>query len=211
MLSRVVPGSSTRNDPFLAEQPIDERRLAHVGSADDRNANALIHGRGRLARRESVEHLLHQRPDTLFVGRRDADRLAEREGVKFCRHERGIAALTLVDGQCHRLAAAAQALRDVLVSCRQSFFRIHDQHHAIGLADCAQALLGHLCFEAAGILDEAASIDDDVRERADLAEAVLAIARQARLVCNQRIARAGKHVEQRRLADIGSTDECDDG
>ena len=58
---------------------------------------------------------------------------------------------------------------------------------------------------------DAAGVDDEIRNRAELAEAEFPVARETRIISNQRIARTREPVEQRRLADIGSADQCDYG
>ena len=42
VLSRVVPGNLAHEEPFLAAQPVDDRRLADVDPADDGDAQGLF-------------------------------------------------------------------------------------------------------------------------------------------------------------------------
>ena len=58
---------------------------------------------------------------------------------------------------------------------------------------------------------EAAGVDDDELVAADLGVAVVAVARQAGEVGDDRVARPGQAVEERRLADVRPADEGDHG
>ncbi len=58
---------------------------------------------------------------------------------------------------------------------------------------------------------EAAGVDDEERAVADAPAAVVAVAREAREVGDQRGARARQPVEQRRLADVGAADDDEGG
>src|SRR4030095_3144886 len=55
-----------------------------------------------------------------------------------------------------------------------------------------------------------AGVDDDVVARADLAVAVMAIARQAREISDERGARRRQAIEKRRLADVRTADDGND-
>ena len=58
---------------------------------------------------------------------------------------------------------------------------------------------------------EAAGVDDEEFAVAGAPAAVVAVARQAREVGDERVARLREPVEQRRLADVGTADERDRG
>ena len=79
MLSRVVPGSGEVIEAILAEQPIDQRRLADVRPADHGDLRAMLGlgGRVRLAVGRKRRQRREEQPvDTLAVRGRDADRRA---------------------------------------------------------------------------------------------------------------------------------------
>ena len=64
-------------------------------------------------------------------------------------------------------------------------------------------------FFAAG---DAAGVDEDERALGiEAAHAVVAVARDAGLVVDQGVARARQRIEQRRLTDVGATDQGDEG
>ena len=58
---------------------------------------------------------------------------------------------------------------------------------------------------------EAAGVDDEELAVAGARAAVMAIARQAREIGDERVARLRQPVEQRRLADVGAADEGEGG
>ena len=108
-----------------------------------------------------------------------------------------VQALGLVGDDGDLLAELAQRLRDEVIRWREPFAHIDEEQHAIGFLDGAQRLLRHQDFDAARVDDEAAGVDDQVRNLADFAVAVVAVARQPRQVRDQRVPRAGEEIEQR--------------
>ena len=72
----------------------------------------------------------------------------------------------MLSDQRHGLAGAAQLARDELVLRREAGARIGEKHEAVGLGDGALGLRAHLRLDAARVLDQAAGIDDHVRQRA---------------------------------------------
>ena len=89
--------------------------------------------------------------------------------------------------------------------------RVHDQQHAVRLLDGLQRLLGHQALDALRDLDQPARVDHDAGTRPDTRVTVLAVAREARHVGDERVARARDRIEERRLADVGAPDQGDDG
>ena len=89
---------------------------------------------------------------------------------------------------------------------------VDDEDHRVGLGHRLARLLGHLLDDAGRLLGlEAAGVDDDELALADAAVAVVAVARQAGEVGDDRVAALRHAVEQRRLADVGAADDGDDG
>ena len=83
------PGRSCTTDALVADQPVEQRRLADVGPADDRDREDAVVGRascvvglvvllGRERGDERVEQLARQ----AAVQRRDRDRVAEPEAAR---------------------------------------------------------------------------------------------------------------------------------
>ena len=99
---------------------------------------------------------------------------------------------------------------DEVILGREPGARIGEEHQPVSLGDRALGLGAHLRLDADRILDQAAGVDDDVGDRPDAPEAVLAVARQPGHVRDDGVARAGEHVEERRLADVRAADQGDD-
>ena len=79
--------------------------------------------------------------------------------MKIRRHQIGLEPLGLVEREHHRLAGAAQLARDELILRGQAGARIGHQDQAVGLGHGLLGLHAHLRFEALGMLDQAAGID----------------------------------------------------
>ena len=133
-------------------------------------------------------------------------RLAQPQLEKIRRGRRPIHAFGLVGDDDDLLAELAQRLCDVVIRGLDTVADVNHEQHSIGFIDGAQCLLRHQLLDALRVDDQAAGIDDQVRNRSDFAVAVIAVARQAGKVRDQRIASAREEVEQRRFADVGSTD-----
>ena len=116
MLSRVVPGSVERDQPLLAEQPIDQRRLADVRPADHRDLRSvLLVERGASVAGDALASTsVSSSSSTPWpCSARDADDVAETERVELGRRDLAEHAFRLVDRDRRRLAdLAPQPLRD---------------------------------------------------------------------------------------------------
>ena len=107
-------------------------------------------------------------------------------------------------------APRRRAVDDVAVLRQQSVARVDDEHDDVGLLDREIGLTRGQCTDAFFVAGQSAGIDDDEFAIAQSAYAVVAIARESRHIGDERVARAREHIEQRRLADIRTTDESDD-
>ena len=175
-------GHVARDDSLLPEQAIDECRLAHVGAADDGDANGAFAGifRRRGLRLETGEHLVHQLFAALPVRRGDRHRLAETQGMEIAGDEIEVEALALVERQRYGFARAPQLTQHEVVRGRQPLAHIREENQAVGFLYRLLGLLAHLGLDAGGVLDETSRIDDDVGHRPDPTKAVLPVAGQTR-------------------------------
>jgi len=89
--------------------------------------------------------------------------------------------------------------------------RIDQDDGGISLFERAHRLFRHALVDTDLATGDATGIDDQVGDRTELAETVLAVAGKTRVVGDQRVPRAGQAVEQRGFADVGPADQCDDG
>ena len=108
-------------------------------------------------------------------------------------------------------AGHAQAFADAAVLGREAIARIEHEDDDVALGDRLLGLRRHLAHDAFGIQRlEAAGVDDDVVAGAAAAFAVMTVAGQPGKVGDDRRTRPRQPIEQRRLADIGTSDQRDD-
>jgi hypothetical protein len=111
--------------------------------------------------------------------------------------DRGVLhALGLVHDEHDLAVRLAQEVGDGLVVRRQALAAVDDEHDDVGFGDGLLRLQGHLVHDAfLGDRLETARVDYQERPLADTPFAVVAVARQAREVGHQRVARTGQAVE----------------
>ncbi len=206
---------------ILAEQSVDQGRLADIGPADDRQlqrplALALAFRRGHRRRRACCLLVGERRKHGKKIGHavamlgRDRHGLAEpqREGLE---DAAGAGTpLGLVRHQHHRRLAAAQPIGEMAVDRRDADARVDDKQSDVGLLQRARRLLLHARAEAAGLgLVEPGGIDDAEAQIAQRGLALAPVARHPRRVVDQRQAVAHQAIEQRRFAGVGPADDGD--
>ena len=116
-------------------------------------------------------------------------------------------AFGLVHGDDDGLRLASQPFGDRGVLRREPAPVIDDEDDGVGFLDRDLDLPGderRHCIAVAG--DEAARVDDDELTIGRGADAVAAIAREAGIIRNERVARGRQAIEQRRFADVRSAD-----
>ena len=220
----------------LAEEPVDQRRLANVRPADHRHSDrpgdrlVLFDGGINGDLFGSVGADLHRRPfrhgqqlddhllevaDVAPVGRADRDGALHAELVELTDQRLLLVAVDLVHRGDHRLAAAAQALGEVAVFGKQACTPVEHEDHHLGFIDGELGLVHHPLHDRVLVLRiEAAGVDQDHRHvdprPGHLRLGVEAVPGHPGLVGHDRAVAPGQPVEQRRLADVGSTDDRDD-
>jgi hypothetical protein len=83
----------------------------------------------------------------------------------------------------------------VFVGCGDTASAVNHYDRHVCLIERPHRLFDHELIDAFLAACNAAGIDHDVGNRSEFPEAVLAIAREARIVCNNRVARAGQPVK----------------
>ena len=223
------PRLGSRDHALLAEEGVDQRRLAGVGAPDDGNADgprrtSLKAGIGlRLVRRLAAlpddrlqaqrrQHIGHEVDQAFAVLGRDGDRLAEAQLESGVEARLPYAPLALIGDDDNRAPRGAHELGEHLVARRHAFARIDQEQHEIGLGERRLGLLAHaLGDRPAFCLLEARRIDDRDGVAGEIRLARAAVARQPRHIGDEGRALARQTVEQRRLADVGPADDGDDG
>gem|GEM_PF-4239642 len=220
----------TRNAGFrageqavLAEDAVDESRLARVRTADDRQLERpaqqcflilffrelRLFGLERFqVRQQRFEQVGNAHP--VLGGERD--RIAEAERIGLQHAAFAGAAFGLVGQHDHRHRRGAQPLADLLVQRRQPGARIDHEKCHIGGFQRRFGLLAHAAGKRFGLVVLPTRRIDDLEFQAEqfgIAEA--AVARNARLVVDERELLADEPVEQRGLSDVRSADDDDLG
>ncbi len=197
---------------LLAEERVDERRLADIGSPDDRNLDRPGVPPARSTRASWAARVKAQvrlaavtlSPCAEEIGcgspsPSSKNSAAARSGA---RPSALLAASTT--GRPERRSTSAIDLSPAV----SPLPRVDQEDDDVRLGDRLQRLLRHFVQDPVlrdGL--EAAGVDDDERCIADATAAVVPVARQPREIGDQRRAGAGKSIEQRRLADVRATDE----
>ncbi len=197
--------------PLLAEERVDEARLAHVGAAEDGDPDRLLpHLRRALARKlghDAVEQVARAVP----VQGGERHRLAQPERVELERVRVAAGVVHLVGDDDHGLVGAAQDVGDFLVARGDAGARVHDEEHEVGLGDGQAGLLGDPLRERRRVGDvDPARVHEDEALARPLADDLLAVARYAGRLENDGLARGRQAVDERRLADVGKADDRDD-
>ncbi len=214
------PSLRSGEQPLLADQPVDQRRLAGIGPPDhgDVDGPGLILRGGRragpgvvrqrgLIRQGATERRVEiGKPLAMLGGQRD--RLAEAEREGFERTGGGGAALALVGDHDGRLAGLAHQLGKRTVARGEAAARIDHEEHRIGRLDRGPGLRHHAPRQAAGRrLLEPGGVHHHEVEIAEPGLALAAVARHSGPVVDQGEPLADQPVEQGGLADIRPSDD----
>ena len=200
-------GDIVHHRALIAGQLVQQRALAHVGLADQRDpARAAGRGRqlGHLGQRG--QHRVEQIRHAAAVHRADRVRLAEpqrpqRRGVGL-----GLVAVNLVGGQEDWLAGAQQDPGGGLVGRGGADDGVDHQDHRVGGAHGHRCLLGHQLLQTLGVGLPSPGVLHDEPAAGPQRVVGHPVAGDARDVLHHRFPSAQDPVDQRRLADVGPAD-----
>ena len=196
-VDRVAGGTRLAVDdlPLAANEPIDERRLADVGSPDDGYANPgrIDHGLGGRIR---------QTPGQATGELRDAPTMRGGHRTAIAEPQRGElegggrrCAVHLVDDHHDFLAVPAQVARNVPIRRRQTLPGIGNEHRNVGLDDRQHRLVGHLLVDVASLVRQAPGVDQRHVLTGNPGPAIAAVPGQSGEVGDQCVARAAQPIE----------------
>ena len=139
-------GNLADEHPLLAQDPIDERRLPDVRTADNRNPRFRLFRflLFRLALRQPLDHLVEEVADPLPVLRGNLHDGVEPELVEIERPRLCALVVGLVDRNDDRTPFRAHSFRDFEVRWHQPFASIDDKHKDGRVFERAPAMLEHL-------------------------------------------------------------------
>ncbi len=202
--TRLIEG----DDALLADQGVDQRRLADVWPTDDSDARmALVCLVRRVVLGKRLERRFEQLAHAFAMRCGDRRRRADAKLVEFRNRRVRRHALGLVDRKPDA-RMAAQTLGDVAVRGCQAGTAIDDEDHRVGLGDRLLCLARHLDRQSlVGARLEAAGVDGDEAAAARAPLAVMAIARHARQVVHDRVTALRQAVKEGRFADVRAPDQ----
>ena len=195
----------------LADQAVDQGRLASVGATDDGDQDRLVGGVLLFLEADLRVIAGQQRIEighALAVLARNRKRLAEAERPGLGDAGVAGAALGLVGGEDHRPLIAAQDAGEDLVARGDALAGVDQEQHHVRFLDGQFGLGAHARFQAV-VVDvlEAGRVDQDQVEVAQAAAGEAAVAGDAGPVVDDGELLAGQPVEQRGLADVRPADD----
>ncbi len=211
--SRVVPGISetiTRSRPSSELRRLDLPTFGRPRIAT-RIASSGSSGRPCAPCSSSDSRIIVEEvAGAVAVQAGERNRVAEAEPVQVERERVLARVVDLVREHEHRPVRLAQDLRDLLVAGRDPRLRVDDEEDEVGLLDGLARLVRDRPRERCRIGDvDAAGVDEQEPFRVPLADELLAVARDAGCLVDDRRARAAEPVHERRLADVREADDRD--
>ncbi len=209
-VDRVARGAGSVVDDRALEagEAIEQRRLADVGTADEREPEI---GRRRglsLGRGQALDDLVEQLLDAASVGRRDEHHRRDAQRMILAGHRFHPGAVHLVDRRDHRAPGLANQRDRLAVARAKAGPPVEHEDHDVGQRDRAQRPLGDALAKAlASAQFEPAAIDDEKIAPAMLGLTDVEVTRGAGDRAYDRATAARDAVEQRRFAGIGASDQ----
>ena len=206
-------GHVVDDHPLPAGDLVQQARLADVRLADDRHpARSALHRRGFARRlRNRRQDRVQQVPAPPAVQRGHRERLTQSEVPH--RRRFGLRALVvdLVRRQHHRLLAPPQDLDHGLVDILGADRGVDHEDDRVRRGDGQLGLLGDLGGHALGVGRPATGVDQHELPAVPVRVVGHPVPGHSRDVLDDGFAAADDPVDQRRLADVGTADDGDDG
>jgi hypothetical protein len=141
---------------------------------------------------------------------RDRERRIDAERREVCDDRDRVGRVGLVHSDDRRLPAPPHLVEDPAVAGQQALARIAHEDDRIGLVDRGLGLAARELRELVAVAVEPPGVDHHEGTRPIAADAVVAVARDAGAIGDDRVTTPGQLVEQRRLADVRPADQRDD-
>lgn len=143
---------------------------------------------------------------------RQRHHVGEAVAREFRAHGFFVGAVDLVDHQHGRPRQFAQPGQNLVIERGRAFAAIDHEQHQIGFAGGGPCLAGRGPGKTFLVAGDTTGIDDDERLLlVETADPVVAVASDAWLVVNQRVTGARQRIEDGGLADIGPSNQGDQG
>jgi len=156
-------GNLVDDDPILAREPVEQARLADVGSADERYTAGSAAGIGIADLRElgqDREKGIQDVTAAATVQSRDGPWLTQTEGPQHGRVGLDACVIDLVGHEDDRLAGLAQELDHCIVGVGGANGRVDDEHDSVCELYRDLGLFGDTQVDAGGVHLPAAGVDD---------------------------------------------------
>ena len=142
--------------------------------------------------------------------RRNGDRIAQAELVELVGERQVLHRVDLVGGDDHRDRDLAQQVGHVEVARADTGPGVDHQHGDVGFGQRLTRLLLDLPGQVVALIQvDTAGVDQRQGTPVPLGVELLAVACDARKLVHDRLPRLGEAVDQRRLADVRVSDDCD--
>ena len=202
------PGHVGDDHALFPEERVQERRLADVRAAEDRDPDRLVADRRLVRSRQSRDDLVEQVARAVPVERGERHRVAEPEAMELDRLEVAPRVVDLVREHDHGLARGAEDRRELLVAGGDACPGVDDEEHQVGLVHRRACLLRDMAPVGARVgLVHPAGVDEPERDAVPVAEELLAVARDTRGLVDDGGTRLRQPVDEGRLADVREADD----
>ena len=128
---------------LLAEQRVDQRRLADVRAASHRNARDIVERLGLADLWQRREHTGHERIQTFAMRSGNSEWIAQTECEELSRRTVRFLAFGLVNRERDRFAQAPQDLCNLAVITTRAAASVHHKNNRIGLVHRLTGLRRH--------------------------------------------------------------------
>src|SRR3954469_487590 len=203
------PGHVGDDHALVAQQLVDEGRLADVGAPDDGQADGVVLFVGLVALvGQRLGHAIEQVADVEPLRGRHRQRIAEAERVEVGGQRHVAHRVDLVGREDDGALPAAQDVGELLVTGPAPGARVDDEDRRNGIVERGLGLLADRAGDRVDVEEvHAPGVDQVEAPAVPLAGDLVAIARDARALVDDRRARAGQAVDERGLADVGIADD----
>ena len=196
--------------PLLPEQRVQERRLADVRPAEDRDPDRLVAGLRLPLPGQQLDDPVEQVAGAVAVQRRERERVAEPELVELDGVEIAARVVDLVRQHEHRLLRVAERVGELLVPGSDPVAGVDDEEDEVGFLDRGARLPRDRRAEGVGreVVD-AARVDQQEVLAVPVGDQLLPVAGHTGRLVDDRLPRLGQPVDQRRLAHVRVADDRD--
>ena len=211
----VAGGAADRahDGALLSADRIEQTGFTDIGTPDDRQLDRLLLITLLILRRQEVEHLIQQFAGPGAVDGGDRIRLPQPEAPELRSHRQPLlGGLALVHRQQGGAGVRAQKLCDGFVGSGDALLTVDDHEGDAGLLECQVGLLPDLGQKLTVVVEHQTAGVHDLEVPVSPEPVLIgAIPRHSGFVMDDRLTAAAQTIDQRGLADVGTSDDRNDG